>query len=104
MSARPFRRRRKRRRSSARCWLMPLPRLRGRVLTCFGASVRRRNLRTPSLRRACMATATPADLRDRIRGETITGEDAGYDEARRVYNAMIDRRPEFVLRPGDARD
>src|SRR5919198_85960 len=51
-----------------------------------------------------MATATPADLRDRIRGETITGEDPGYDEARRVYNAMIDRRPNVVVRPADADD
>jgi FAD/FMN-containing dehydrogenase len=46
-----------------------------------------------------MATATPAELRERVRGETITPDDLEYDDARRVYNAMIDRRPTVVVRP-----
>jgi FAD/FMN-containing dehydrogenase len=51
-----------------------------------------------------MATATPAELRDRVRGETITPDDPAYDEARQVYNAMIDRRPRIVVRPLGADD
>src|SRR5436190_14500634 len=31
-------------------------------------------------------------------GRLVGPEDAGYDDARKVYNAMIDRRPAFVAR------
>ncbi|MFE7173756.1 FAD-binding oxidoreductase [Streptomyces sp. NPDC057616] len=37
-----------------------------------------------------------------LNGELIGPEDAGYDQARAVYNAMIDRRPALVARCGDA--
>jgi FAD/FMN-containing dehydrogenase len=37
-------------------------------------------------------------LRDRIQGEVVTPDDPEYDEARKVYNAMIDRRPHVVIR------
>src|SRR5437764_14363233 len=33
-----------------------------------------------------------------LRGELIRPGDAGYDTARKIHNAMIDRRPEFIVR------
>jgi len=38
------------------------------------------------------------------RGELITPGDAGYDEARNLYNAMIDRRPGLIARCAGAAD
>jgi FAD/FMN-containing dehydrogenase len=43
-------------------------------------------------------------LRERVRGEVITASDEAYDDARAVYNAMIDRRPLAVVRCRDAGD
>ena len=38
-------------------------------------------------------------LRDTFRGEIVTPDDKGYDEARRLWNAAHDRRPAVVVRP-----
>ncbi len=38
-------------------------------------------------------------LRESFTGEVITPRDAGYDDARRVWNARFDLRPALVVRP-----
>ena len=43
-------------------------------------------------------------LREQVRGEIVTAADEGYDDARTVYNAMIDRRPLLVARCRSAAD
>ncbi len=43
-------------------------------------------------------------LRSTIRGEIILPDDAAYDEARHVFNAMIDRHPAVIVRCTDVAD
>src|SRR5438093_4006122 len=51
-----------------------------------------------------MGKPTIQDLRDRVQGQVITRDDEGYEEARTVYNAMIDRHPLAVIRCTGAQD
>ena len=51
-----------------------------------------------------MSAPTIEGLRELVRGAVITRDDEGYQEARRVYNAMIDRYPLVVIRPVNVGD
>ena len=45
-----------------------------------------------------MATSSIEHLQGRVQGAVITPDHSDYDEARTVYNAMIDRRPHAIVR------
>ena len=58
-----------------------------------------------------MADAMPAPaprhidrLRGAFRGEVLTPDTDGYDDARRVWNAVYDRRPAVIVRPTSVDD
>ena len=53
---------------------------------------------------AGLATAAYEELAAILRGELITPGDPGYDSARAVYNAMIDKRPAAIARCRDTAD
>ena len=44
------------------------------------------------------------ELRSRLAGELIQPEDPPYDEARAVWNGMIDLRPRAIIRAGSPAD
>jgi FAD/FMN-containing dehydrogenase len=46
----------------------------------------------------------PLDFEASFRGQLIRPADAGYDEARRIYNAMIDKRPWLIAKCANVAD
>jgi FAD/FMN-containing dehydrogenase len=53
---------------------------------------------------ASMNETIASALKPNLRGELIQPGDAGYEEARKVYNAMIDKRPALIARCADVTD
>lgn len=51
-----------------------------------------------------VAEMTVARFRDELHGRLLRPGDAGYDAARHVYNAMIDKYPAFIAQCADAAD
>jgi FAD/FMN-containing dehydrogenase len=51
-----------------------------------------------------MTESTVATLKASLRGGLIAPSDAAYDEARKVYNGMINRRPQLIARCADVAD
>jgi len=51
-----------------------------------------------------VAKTTLEQLHEQVRGAVVTPDDEGFEKARTVYNAMIDRRPQVVVVCADAAD
>ncbi len=59
---------------------------------------------TPAGQSVEISTDVVERLRSGIRGSVLLPGEAGYDEARTVWNAMIDKRPGLILRCAGAAD
>ncbi len=51
-----------------------------------------------------MPELTTAALQQTFRGQVIGREDPEYEQARKVYNGMIDRHPRVIVRASDSAD
>src|SRR4051794_32562658 len=43
-------------------------------------------------------------LKNEVKGQVVQPSDSCYDEVRQIWNAMIDRRPAFIVRCAEADD
>jgi hypothetical protein len=50
------------------------------------------------------ATHAGRALEETIRGQVIGPDDSRYDDARALYNGMIDKRPRLIARCADVAD
>jgi hypothetical protein len=70
--------------------------------------MQRRNLMSDMQTDLMKATGLKQDaiaaLRVKLRGDLIQPSDPQYEMARKVYNAMIDKRPALIIRPVDVAD
>jgi FAD/FMN-containing dehydrogenase len=62
------------------------------------------NLRSSSTISGTVDDVAVRELASSLRGQLLRPGDAGYEAARRVFNAMIDRHPALILRCLDAED
>ena len=53
---------------------------------------------------ATLDDAAVQDFRSRLRGELIRPGEAGYEQTRKLYNGMIDKRPALIARCVDVAD
>lgn len=51
-----------------------------------------------------MSVKSASELRTQVRGDVITPDNAEFDEARKVHNGMIDKRPAIIVRVANAGD
>ncbi|CAO3440427.1 FAD-binding oxidoreductase [Azospirillum endophyticum] len=61
-------------------------------------------VRTTDRRDIALADAAIGELAGQLRGTVLTPASPGYDETRRIWNAMIDRRPGLIVRCAGAAD
>ena len=54
--------------------------------------------------RTTLADSDVAELRGRLRGQVVIAGDAEYEDARRVWNGNVDRRPALIARCAGAAD
>lgn len=54
--------------------------------------------------RTALATEAVDELRTHLRGSVVLAGESGYDDARAIWNAMVDKRPALIVRCAEASD